>query len=53
MINKTVLKVAKGAVSVGAIVFPLANGIIKSKAMEKNGEMVANFIVNMISKKTK
>lgn len=51
MLNSTKFKVVKGIVGVGAVVFPLANGIIKSKVMEQYGDIVAKVIVNGVLKK--
>lgn len=51
MLNTTGFKVVKGIVSVGAVIFPLANGVIKSKVMEKHGETVAKIIVAKVLKK--
>lgn len=51
MMNATAFKVVKRVVSLGAVVFPLANGVIKSKTMEKHGELVAKIIVKSVSKK--
>ena len=49
--NVTTVRVIKKVVSLGAVVFPLANGVIKSKTMEKHGELVAKVIVKSVSKK--
>lgn len=52
MINSAGFKVVRVIVGVGSVVFPLANGVIKSKVLETHGKQIASFVVTNVLKKT-